>query len=96
MSLDVPVLMSLLSSAVVLIAVNCATGPIETFVQHRAVVGGELATIARPHPLFLVCDRLLAMLQSSGFAWGERAGFDALLNALLLISFAPIDAGTGR
>jgi hypothetical protein len=32
------------------------------------------------------------MLQSACFAWSERAGLDALLDASLLIGFAPIDA----
>jgi hypothetical protein len=78
-----------------LVPVDCAARPVETIVEDRPVTGGKLAAITRAHSLFLVGDRLLAMLQPARLALGQGTGIDPLLNALLLIGFTLIDAGAG-
>ncbi|MGZ5090616.1 MAG: hypothetical protein ACXWCY_03030 [Burkholderiales bacterium] len=45
---------------------------------------------------FHALHALLAFFKTGGFLWCQRAGFDALIDTLLLIRLALIDPGRGR
>jgi hypothetical protein len=74
------------SSAVVLVSEDCVACTVFSGIQHGTIASSKLTTVPSPHSLFLCPDRRLLTLQPLSFPGRQRAGVDALLNTLLLIS----------
>ena len=81
---------------VVLLGVDRVARVVQPMAEHPAIMTGQGAVVAHAHGAFLMTDRDLAALQAMGFARGQVAGPDALVNALLLAMFALIDRLGGR